>query len=279
MAVKIGFMQGRLSPVVSGKIQAFPRDHWRLEFPIAQRMGISVMEWTLDQEGIYQNPLMAESGHCEIRSLCHQYDVVIPSITGDCFMQAPFWKHDGQRRVELQDDLKNVINNASQLGIKFVVIPLVDSGNIESAKQELALLEYLDRITPLLESSEVQILFESDFEPKLLKQFISKLSPLSFGINYDSGNSAALGYDPDEEFLAYGDRVRNVHIKDRLFGGATVALGYGDTDFDRVFSCLSLINYDGNLILQTARSEDNDHEGTLARFHQNVNCWVERYGL
>ena len=35
-------------------------------------------------------------------------------------------------------------------------------------------------------------------------------------VNYDSGNSASLGYDPTDEFAAYGERVGSVHIKDRV---------------------------------------------------------------
>jgi hexulose-6-phosphate isomerase len=43
---EIGFMQGRLCAPVDGKIQAFPWDHWRDEFPLAQRFGFPLMEWT-----------------------------------------------------------------------------------------------------------------------------------------------------------------------------------------------------------------------------------------
>ena len=43
-----------------------------------------------------------------------------------------------------------------------------------------------------------KILFEIDYEPKKLKKFISKFND-SFGINYDSGNSASKGYIIDDE--------------------------------------------------------------------------------
>ena len=33
---RIGFMQGRLSPMVNGKIQAFPYETWKNEFAIAK---------------------------------------------------------------------------------------------------------------------------------------------------------------------------------------------------------------------------------------------------
>ena len=47
---KIGFMQGRLSPIVGGMVQAFPWSAWREEFPAAETAGLSLMEWTLDQD-------------------------------------------------------------------------------------------------------------------------------------------------------------------------------------------------------------------------------------
>ena len=86
---RIGFMQGRLSPVISGKIQEFPWKNWRQEFDIASRLGFSLMEWTLDQERLYESPLMTEIGQLEIIKLSHNYGIRIPSLTGDCFMQSP----------------------------------------------------------------------------------------------------------------------------------------------------------------------------------------------
>ena len=47
---RIGFMQGRLSAMVDGKIQAFPWNEWREEFPRAQALGLTRIEWTIDQD-------------------------------------------------------------------------------------------------------------------------------------------------------------------------------------------------------------------------------------
>ena len=59
---RIGFMQGRLSALVDGKIQAFPWNEWREEFPRAKALGIGRMEWTIDQDRLRENPLTTESG-------------------------------------------------------------------------------------------------------------------------------------------------------------------------------------------------------------------------
>ena len=56
------------------------------------------MEWTLDSERLYENPLMIENGRQEIKKLCQEFDIRIFSLTGDCFMQSPFWKKSGSEK-------------------------------------------------------------------------------------------------------------------------------------------------------------------------------------
>ena len=52
--------------------------------------------------------------------------------------------------------------------------------------------------------------------------------------------------------------IVNVHLKDRLINGPTVKFGSGNTDFLSVLF-LSEIKYNGNLIIQGARSDDGKH--------------------
>ncbi|MEB3185785.1 MAG: TIM barrel protein, partial [Cyanobacteriota bacterium] len=123
----------------------------------------------------------------------------------------------------------------------------------------------------------LSILFESDLPPSSLARFIEKLPADVFGINYDTGNSASLGYSPIDEFSEYGHRIKNVHIKDRKRNGGTVELGNGDTDFRSVFNELSKIAYSGNLILQTARANDHRHAEYLARYKSFTEELISEY--
>jgi hexulose-6-phosphate isomerase len=271
----IGFMQGRLSDIVDGKIQCFPWQNWKEEFQYANELGISKMEWTLDQKNLYKNPLMTDSGRKDIRSLCKKYSIAIPSLTGDCFMQAPFWKAEGKNKINHQNDFKEVLNACSLIGIKIIVVPLVDNGAIESQVQEDILVNFLKDITSFLRNNDMKIVFESDYSPLLFNKLIRKLDILSFGVNYDIGNSASLGYDPNEEFSLFGERIYNVHIKDRPFGKTTVPLGEGDADFNLVFGLLESVKYSGNLILQTARSDDGNHKGVLEEYKSMVIQWIK----
>ncbi len=271
---RIGFMQGRLSPLIDGKIQCFPWPYWRDEFAASAKIGLRMMEWTLDHERIEENPLMSSGGRAEITELCNRHGVAIPSLTGDCFMQAPFWKVTGAEQDMLKNEFRAVVDSCQALGVAFVVVPLVDNGSLGSRAQEDCLIEFLLSETPALDRKGVKIVFESDFPPAELGAFIARLPAPTFGINYDIGNSAALGFDVGEEFAAYGGRVLNVHVKDRVLGGTTVPLGEGAASFEEVFSCLRRHGYEGNFILQTARAADGAHAATLKRYFDMVGDWA-----
>jgi hexulose-6-phosphate isomerase len=263
-------MQGRLSPLVDGKIQAFPQQYWREEFASAKQLGFTLMEWTLDQEGLRQNPLLTNTGRHEIQRLAATHGVGVISVTGDCFMQAPFFKAAGERREKLLGDLDSVIAACGDLGATCLVVPVVDNGALSSDCEKMVLREELLRRRSLLSSLGLSIVFESDFPAVELKEFIDEFPIAHFGINYDIGNSAALGYDPREEFAAYGSRIFNVHVKDRVLGGTTVALGSGNADLPLVFSLLSEVGYRGNYILQTARARNDDHANVLRHYAEMV---------
>jgi L-ribulose-5-phosphate 3-epimerase len=272
---RIGFMQGRLSAMVDGKIQAFPWSEWREEFPRAKALGLTRMEWTIDQDRLRENPLATEAGRREIVSLCKQNALRIPSLTGDCFMQAPFWKAMGETQKALIDDLDLLLDASSAIGIEFIVIPLVDNGKIETEAQTEALLRVLLDRTASLSKQNVKIVFESDLTPAPLAQFIAKLPRKNFGINYDIGNSASLGYDSAEEIAAYAPRILNVHVKDRLRGGTTVPLGTGAADLAKAIRLIEQSGYSGQYILQTARAADGDHAGALAKYRDMTVRWIE----
>jgi L-ribulose-5-phosphate 3-epimerase len=262
----IGFMQGRLCERVDGKIQAFPWRDWKNEFPAASAIDLHLMEWTLDQDRLYENPLMTADGQSNIRELCQRYDVSIPSLTGDCFMQAPFWKASGKAFNDLQLDFLAIAGACSAVGIRMIVVPLVDGGRLETTEQENELVHFLLSQQSFLAEKQLKVIFESDFPPLELARFIARLPVEWFGINYDIGNSAALGLDPKAEFAAYGSRILNVHVKDRVLGGTTVPLMSGNADFPLVFSELAKIEYDGHFILQTSRAPDENHAGLIAKY-------------
>lgn len=272
-------MQGRLCDQVDGKIQAFPWRDWDVEFKAAASIGLHLMEWTLDQDRLYENPLMHERGRERIRFLSREHKLSIPSLTGDCFMQAPFWKKSGAEKKSLQEDFLAIVAASGALGIQLIVVPLVDNGRIENSHQEDDFVDFLLVNQGVFLRNNLQVIFESDYAPEELARFIARLPATHFGINYDIGNSAALGFDPMDDFQAYGNRILNVHVKDRVLGGTTVPLAKGSANFEVVFSELAKVNYRGNFILQTARAVSGKHIQALANYYDMTSQWLKRYGL
>lgn len=270
-------MQGRLSPMVNGKIQAFPSQHWRDEFATAELLGLSLMEWTIDHADFADNPLLTEAGRREIRDLQRAHGIRIESVTADNLMQAPFWKADQGIRQHLLDALAEFIRACSALGIKMIVAPLVDNGSIISAQQEESLYEGLMVLLPMMKASNVAIIFESDYDPRKLSKFIARYPEGCFGINFDMGNSAALGWRPELEVPLLASRIMNVHVKDRPLGGTTVPFGEGSVDFETVFRLLQAEGYAGNYIIQGARARDGDDVGQLRAYLEIVGRSLGEY--
>ncbi len=194
-------------------------------------------------------------------------------------MQAPFWKTSGKLRRELQSDFLAICRASVTVGVSIIVVPLVDNGRVETVEQADALVEFLLAQQSFLAEHQLLVIFESDFPPTEFARFIARLPAERFGINYDIGNSAALGFNPLEELAAYGERVVNVHVKDRVLGGSTVSLKTGSADFDAVFSALAQQNYQGNFILQTARASEDDHADVLRSYRDMTQQWIDHYGL
>ena len=277
MINNIGFMQGRLCDQVDGMIQAFPWKDWEKEFKTASEIGINLMEWTIDFNNLNENPLMQKEGRIEISNLSKKYTVKINSLTGDCFMQKPFWKSSGSEKENLRKDFLSICKACSALGIRIIVIPLVDNGSLENIFQENELVHYLNGLIQYFEELNLQIIFESDYKPKNLKNLIDRLGSNIFGINFDTGNSSSMGFDPSEEITLYGERIKNVHIKDRKLNGSTVPLGEGNADFESIFFNLKKIKYSGNFILQTARDKEGKHAKSIKNYYEYIFSLVEKY--
>ena len=269
---RIGFMQGRLSPIRNGRIQSFPWETWDEEFEIASKLNLKKMEWTIDSENFSSNPILTSSGQAEIKRLKENFNIEIPSVTCDYFMENPPWKSDPE---ELFLGIKSILQGMNEVGGKILVIPLVDNSSLSDSIKFSVIDLFFGRVEKLLYSNKIKIAFETDLSPNQFLSFINSFDKEIFGVNYDIGNSAAFGFKPVEEFAAIGERVINVHVKDRLLRGATVPLGTGNADFSMVFKCLNELGYVGDLIMQTARAQDGKHADVLSKYRDQVARWIE----
>lgn len=255
---RIGIMQGRLLPPEVGRLQCFPRRNWSAEFALASAAGLDSIEWIYDIWGTDANPISSDDGIDRIKALATQHGIAVPSICADYFVEQPLVRCDLEEKDRRTQRLVWLISRCEKAGISRIVLPFVDNSNISSESEVCEVIDRLSKILPLAASSGVEIHLETSLGPATFAKLLDKLPFPNARVNYDTGNSASLGYDVREEFSAYGDRIGSVHIKDRLQGGGTVPLGSGGADFTVVFDNLRRISYRGDFTLQVARSTNGD---------------------
>lgn len=246
-------MQGRLVPPVDGKIQAFPAEQWREEFPRAQEAGLGSIEWIYETFGRDRNPLCTDEGLAELDALRAAHRIAVRSVCADYFMEYPLVRATPGEVATRLDELRWLLDRCRRAGIERIVLPFVDNSGIRSDAEQEALVEVLTAAARAAEAAAVELHLETALDPHAFAAFLDRLPSPVIRVNYDSGNSASLGYDPREEFAAYGERIGSVHVKDRKRGGTTVPLGTGDADLPAVFAGLHRLRYGGDVILQVAR--------------------------
>jgi L-ribulose-5-phosphate 3-epimerase len=260
---KLGFMQGRLSAPIKGKIQAFPPDTWKEEFALGKKLGFTCMEWIFENPNISRNPLYTDIGVDEIKKAKKKYGISVNSVVADYFMEKLLFgeKNAVQKNVEM---LKFLIRQCNKAEIPILELPFVDNSSILEDSAQSQVIENLREPLQYAETNGITISFETSLPPKEFRSFILKLGASNAKVNYDMGNSASLGFSADEEMEEIGEFIVNVHIKDRVLNGGTVPLGTGDCDFEKVFSGLKNIGYQDDFIFQSAREDINASQPVIS---------------
>ena len=273
---KIGIMQGRLSPPINNKIQAFPHNYWKNEFKVAQDLGFELIEWIVDSKN---NPIFDNDGIHEILKLSEKHEVKINSLCGDYFMDTFLFKDSEEMIRKNVDILKHLIQQCQKCDIKILELPFVDSSSLENVVHQKQILKNLEPVICVAEDCNVILGLETDLEPNSFASLLEQFGHQNVKANYDIGNSTSKNYDMDAELDVLKKWIVNVHIKDRIGNRKTVSLGSGDVNFHDFFQKLKEISYSGNLIIQGAR-EDLDNNisvnETCSKYLEFVNRYIEK---
>jgi hexulose-6-phosphate isomerase len=263
-------MQGRLVPPEGGHFQSFPRERWRDEFGLATQAGLNAIEWIFDVYGEDLNPLASDEGLREIHGRAERTGVVVRSLCADYFMDRPFLRTEPAERNELIQKFRWLLSRCRLAGIGRIVVPFVDRSRIENEDEKGEVLSILQSLLPAAEANEIELHLETSLPPDEFARLLREIPHPLLWANYDSGNSASLGYVVEDEFEAYGNRIGSVHIKDRVRGGGTVPLGTGDADLTALFKGLARLGYRGDYVLQIARQ----HPGQEMQWLAHNRAWV-----
>ena len=252
----IGVMQGRLLPKFQGRYQAHPIGYWVDEFPIASKLGLDCIEFIFDFNDFESNPLLTKEGRSQIQSLENETGVKVLSVCADYFMEAPLHKGPEQSIEKSSNVLSKLIDSCSELSVRDIVIPCVDQSRIDNSEQQEIFCRQITKLLPKVEQLGINLSLETDLSPGEFKSLLGELDHPGIKVNYDTGNSASNGFDPVMELGAYGDKISDLHIKDRVLGGGPVQLGKGDCNFQLFFKEFQKIDFNGPIILQAFRDEE-----------------------
>ena len=279
--VEIGILQGRLTPSNGRGIQFFPFDNWENEFGIIKELGISYMEWIFDYDRYELNPIWTDDGCQKICRHITESDVSVRTVCFDYFMRRPFYKDFNMPKLydENVKFLVHVSENLASIGGKYVEISLVDSAYIENEKEREAAIRYVQECADLVAPKGIILVLETNMRPGVFRQFLEDIGKKNVMANYDSGDSAGMGFDAKEEISSLKEYVGNVHLKDKPVNGISVALGKGDANFDGLFEELKKMNYSGGITLQVGRGDDGDEKKYIADQLKFMQDYCRKYGI
>ena len=255
-AKKIGVMQGRLLPKYQGRYQAHPIGYWEDEFEIAASLGVDLIEFILDYNDYEENPLMSASGCKKIKDIVNQSGVKVKTVCADYFMDAPLHSTDLNVATLSAAVLRELIVNSRTIGVTDIVLPLVDHSSVRDLESQDLFIRAIEPFFSYLDEQNMNLNLETDLDPTAFKNLLNQVNSDRVTVNYDTGNSAGLGYDSEQEFAAYGDRITDIHIKDRVKNGFSVCLGQGSADFTKIFKCVQNYGYSGPFVLQAFRDDE-----------------------
>ena len=249
-------MQGRLLPKILGQFQCFPAGVWEQEFKLCKKLGINKIEFIFDDFFLPLNPLLNIDGIKKIKKLEKKFSVKVNSICADYFMKYPIYEKNNYKRLLITNVLKNLFQSASKLNIKNIVLPCVDSSSLNSYDKIKIFIKEIKKLEKFLDKKKIYLSIESDLNPKKFNSLMNNFKSKYVSINYDIGNSAALGYDFKEELNLYHNKISEVHIKDRKLNGPSVLIGTGAAKIKEVINFLNKKNYKGDYVFQLYRDQN-----------------------
>jgi L-ribulose-5-phosphate 3-epimerase len=247
-------MQGRLSKPIENNIQIFPKNTWKTEFDIAEKIGFELIEYIFDS---YENPILTDKGLVEIKSILDKSNIQINSVCADYFMKNLLFDVSTKQLEQNLKILNQLIRQCSKIGIKIIELPFVDSSSLLPKNKINEIIVNLQKSVSTLEEYNICIALETDLPPNQFFELLTNFDNPLIKANYDIGNSVYKGYNISKELEILKKFIVNIHVKDRKIKSSTVPLGTGDVDFDLFFKLLSKMNYSKDLIIQGAREDLN----------------------
>jgi len=266
MSIPIGVLQGRLTPRRGRGIQFSPRGEgeWEKEFELAAAIGLSHLQWACDPDAWIFDAAFRDA----VRAVVGRTGVPVKN------MDVQFLTS-----VDIRDCpetlMRSVCEALRDLGAGQAELPLMEASSLLEKDKRSERLKAFEKFLSIANEIGTPVAVETDLPPQDLADFLNTYEEVS--VVYDTGNSAGMGYDCEDELTSYGKRISNLHIKDKKVGGTTVPLGEGDSDFQRIFTLLYEMGYTGPVTLQAARGIEGREVELVQEQIQKVSQYAKSF--
>ena len=248
--LRIGVMQGRLSPRPEGKLQEFPWRSYREEFAKAAQLGLHSIEWIFEASRFEANPLWTEAGREEIRELVAESGVRVQSVCADYFMVHRLAGESSLALSQNRDVLAELIVAANAVGADRILLPLLETSAVDTLELQREVVVSLRSAVEMAERYDVTLGLEMEIPGGEYAKLVHSVGSPRVRAYYDTGNSTAQGADIAQDIVPLLPVLHAVHIKDRVRGGGSKPLGTGDTNFQGFFPRLLRAGFRGDFVLQ-----------------------------
>ena len=233
--LRIGVIQGRLSPRPPGKLQEFPWRSYAAEFSSAAGLGFHSIEWIFEAARFEENPIWTEAGRDEILGLIEQSGVRVQSVCADYFMVHKLAGEGPRQLAQNLDVLTELIVAAATIGADRILIPLLETSAVDTPELKREVVSSLRAAAPVAERYGVTLGLEMEIPGAEYAKLVQSVGSSRVRAYYDTGNCTAAGVDIAQDILPVLPVLHAVHVKDRVRGGTSKPLGTGDTNFAGFF--------------------------------------------
>lgn len=200
---------------------------------------------------------------------------------------APYTTHDKEKKIEILENAKRMIDMAVRLKTDKFMAAFVAAGDEEAYTKEavqMNLVSTLEEVVYYAKEKNIQVVIEDTPDLSIpicsseeLRYLLNELPDLR--MVYDSGNMLIAGEDPIEYYEKFSADITHVHLKDMKVaeeGDVTISgekltgvlHGEGIVDFQRILECMKRDGYCGYLAIEYTPGENHEHAENLKKIYQ-----------
>tara|TARA_B110000967_G_C18861831_1_gene550434 strand:- start:299 stop:1135 length:837 start_codon:yes stop_codon:yes gene_type:complete len=263
------FVQGRFSDEVAGIFQYFPINSWEKEFYLAKRLNFDSVEWIISD---LSNPIFNSLFSKVIKKVLIKNKMKISSISMDMIMDNPLHKLTKSKIVWLSNRIKN---SMKFFNIKRISIPIEERSRFNNKNEKKLALNNLALIYKKL-SPKYKVCIETDMSPVSLINILSEKRFKKLGILLDLGNTRAHGFNIEDYFRLFPEKIYSIHVKyrEKSYGKTQILKKNNFHELKFLVKNIKVLKNLEDISFQTFKSKRNFYSD-IQKSIKNFNLYVK----